>query len=309
MKDRRITRLMRLVLAVVLLAIVSTTVTGGAAADAAKSQSMKVVSIGDSFIAGNGNTNYYDGQGPGQLDIGGPRVPSEGRNCYQSYSSYPWQYVQMLNDNGISADIWHAGCGGAWTYDLLPQWETVPGDWRRGADIVLISAGGNDAGFADIVQACLMSVPLTHTTCDGALDRAEAEIPAILGRVGAAIRQIRRDNRSAHIAIVGYPWLASPSKQRCISRGEETLSQVQWQHDAGLIDLALVLTEEFGDAAFTPVIVSSRFAGQGPCAWTDPLLHDYLAAEGEAFHPNWSGAHRYAEIIFDHDIHQRAMEG
>lgn len=272
-------------------------------ARASSADGLRVVSIGDSFIAGNGNTNYYPGQGPNQADIGGPRVPADGRNCFQSYSSYPWQYVQKLNDSGHQAEIWHAACGGAWTYDLIPQWNTIPEDWRSSADVILISAGGNDAGFSDVAARCVMSLP-QGGTCDGALDHGRRQLPGVIDRLSDAITTIRSEAPDAQIAVVGYPWLTSPAKQRCPSRGEAELLELQWKHDISLVILARDLNRASGNQNVHAVTVSSRFADRGPCAWANPLLHDYLAADGERFHPNWWGAWTYAEILFDYRLHE-----
>lgn len=288
------------VAALALLALSSIVAT---AAGATKPDEIKVVAIGDSYIAGNGNTNYYAGQGPNQPDSGGPRVPAEGRNCFQSYSSYPWQFVQKLNDTGHPATIWHAACGGAWTYDLIPQWNTVPSSWRGNADIVLISAGGNDARFGDIVAHCLMGLP-GNTTCDDDLAHARRELPAAIDRIRQAIETISVEAPNARIAIVGYPLLASPANQRCPSRGEEQLNEIQWAHEVSLIALTHDLNQAAGLRRFTPVVVSSRFTNRGPCAWRNALLHNYFAADGEHFHPNWWGAHEYAETLYDYRIHE-----
>lgn len=270
----------------------------GSPSSAATTPQLRVVSIGDSFIAGNGAGNYYPGQGPGQPDAGGPRVPAPGRNCYQSYSSYPWQYVQKLNDNGHPAAIWHAACGGAWTYDLASQWNTVPADWRSQADIVLVSAGGNDAGFGDVVAHCLMSLP-GSPTCDDSLAKAGAAMPGALDRLKAAVLQLAPQAPRARFVLVGYPLLASPQKQRCTSRGEAQLNLIQARHDAALIVLARDVNSQLGAQRVQAAPVASRFADRGPCALASSLLNDWTAPDGERFHPNWAGAHEYAEVLYD----------
>lgn len=264
---------------------------------------IRVVSIGDSFMAGNGATNYYEGQGPGFPDSGGPRVPGPGRNCYQSYSSYPWQYVQMLEDAGLPAAIWHAACGGAWTNDLLPQWQTVPEEWRSSAGLVLISAGGNDAGFGDLVAHCLLSLP-GGDECDQDLAEAEAAIDGIVERLRGAAGQIADDAPQAQIVLVGYPLLASPAKQRCLSRGEAELDALQWRHEVALRVLADDLNRATGSFRHRAVSVTGRFVDRGPCAWAGALLHGPSADAAERFHPTWWGANAYARALFDLRIHE-----
>ena len=129
------------------------------AAAGVEADKLQVISLGDSFIAGVGAGNYYPNQGTGSppLSEGVASVPSDGRNCYQSYSSYPWQYTQMLNDSGVPAEVWHVACISAHIDDVVDQAALVPEDWWPEADIVLLSAGGNDGGFSDIATWCMVA--------------------------------------------------------------------------------------------------------------------------------------------------------
>jgi lysophospholipase L1-like esterase len=278
-----------------------------AGADLVDDGRVQVLSIGDSFIAGNGNGNYYPGQGPGEPDNGGPRVPGPGVNCFQSYSSYPWQYTQMLNDAGIPADIWHAACGGAWTYDLWGQFQTIPLEQRDQADILLVSAGGNDARFGNIVPHCVLGLPewlpgVPAGTCDGDLAYATTELPLVIDRLESNLNAIAGLlPTDTQIVLMSYPWLNYP---RCpTARGEDELDALQLQFDISLIQLVGRLNQTSGDR-FRTVLPSSRFIGHGPCASsTDQWMHALTTTDGESFHPNWTGANQYAQQIFDQGIH------
>ena len=265
-----------------------------------------VLSIGDSYMAGNGVGHHYDGQGPGHADIGGPRVPAPGRNCFQSYASYPWQYVQMLRDEGRAADIWHAACGGAWTYDLWDQFWTMPGHVRADADVVLVSAGGNDAGFGAIVAHCLLGLHgwmpgVPSGTCDGDLDHAERELPRVVERLRRTVLDLAPHlPDTVSVIVVGYPGLGS---QDCANaRGEARLAALQRLHDESLVELARSLTA--AGVATTAVLPSDRFAGHGPCSG-DRWIHGLSWTEGHSFHPTWWGAHELARLLHESTVAAR----
>ncbi len=267
-----------------------------------------VLSIGDSYIAGSGVGHYYDGQGPGFAEPDGvKRVPGSGANCYQSYSSYPWQYVQMLRDAGRQADIWHAACHGAWTYDLWDQFWVIPAEQRDQADVLLISAGGNDVGFANLVAHCLLGldewVPgVSSGTCDGDLHHARTELPRMMARLESTITDLSPflPGRTT-VVVVGYPDLNSPG---CLNaRGEQQLLQLQSAHEAALAEMVTKLDRAKANRklrhSYRVELPADRFAGHGPCALTDRWIHGLSTTQGHSFHPNWTGANEYAGLLFE----------
>lgn len=268
-----------------------------------------VLSIGDSYIAGTGADNYYPGQGPGYDEPAGvKRVPGSGANCYQSYSSYPWQYVQVMRDRGGAADIWHAACHGAWTYDLWDQFWTIPADFRAQSDVLLVSAGGNDVGFSSLVAHCLLGLhewmPGVSTgTCDDDLDHARTELPRMLGTLESSIADISPHlPKGSVVAIVGYPNLNSPG---CLTaRGEDQLAAIQADHEAALVEMAWRLNRSKANRKqridYRVVLPAVRFQGHGPCASSsNRWIHHLSTTEGHSFHPNWTGSNQYANVIQD----------
>lgn len=266
--------------------------------DAQAQDRVRVVSLGDSFIAGNGNGNYYDGQGPDQGDSpdGFPRTSDRG-NCYQSYSSYPWQFTQMLNDSGRGADIWHEACGGATVEDLRPQWNRVPDDWQDSADIVLISAGGNDLNFDEIARHCIVQTAVA--ACPDDLENAEMNIQNTLDVLAVQMQWLARQT-DAHIVVVGYPNLSEPS---C---GGSLVEMVQSRF-LGLIETQdRIMTEKVAELTATPrleryhwVPVYGAFEGRGsPCGRNAGYIHGWLRDSREALHPTSKGAELYAQTLF-----------
>lgn len=302
-------------------------------------RSIRVVSLGDSYMAGVGNGNYYPDQGPWSPDpVGSTRVPgpiepgtTQMQNCYQSYDSYPQRYVERLRSSGSAAEVWHAACGGAGLRDLRGQWESVPDAWRTESDIVLLSFGGNDAGFSNIVWHCLngassflpgpLQVALERPPgdCDGSLSFADNALASIVERLEREIEWLAGET-AARIVVVGYPRLASPSGEKCrwLARGESELDRIQSRHRSEVGAAIDRLNEGIGQR-FDVVEVADAFAGRGPCADDGLLNHvrvpryrlfppgfvEPLSIARESFHPSAEGAQKYADLIFDASIHSR----
>ena len=161
-----------------------------------------VVSVGDSYASGQGNPPF---------DFGAGYFPGP---CYRSQASGPSQAAVMLerDDPHTSVTFLSVACDGAEVQEGLlgvettrdgtaiapPQLEQVRQVvGGRPIDALLVSVGGNDVGFADIIAACARS------SCGRVVRR---EVP---GR----LRTLGRDYRALVSAIAGLAprqWTASP---------------------------------------------------------------------------------------------------
>lgn len=125
---------------------------------------LTIVAFGDSYISGEGATRYF----------ADTNVPGVGNNaCRRAPTAYPWVVADRLD-----ASLIFLACSGARTVDMdntpsprplpTPLGE-IPGgedqiqrllatfpDRIDDADAVLVSIGGNDVFFGNIVQACLL---------------------------------------------------------------------------------------------------------------------------------------------------------
>jgi lysophospholipase L1-like esterase len=127
------------------------------------SSSFRIVALGDSYISGEGTRRYYRG------------TDQPGRNmCHRAARAYPHLLAEQLK-----ASLVFVACAGAETTDVIareqyprsgeedygevygarPQLEVL--EEVEDPDVVLISIGGNDAGFRKIVTECL-----TDPSCD-----------------------------------------------------------------------------------------------------------------------------------------------
>jgi lysophospholipase L1-like esterase len=123
---------------------------------------LQVVALGDSYISGEGAEQYF----PGTDETG------EERNlCHRAPSAYPYLIADELG-----ASLRFAACSGARIADVTgvdAQGQPAPGQHPRSGegvygahpqvavlenlaspDLVLLSIGGNDAGFGEIGAAC-----------------------------------------------------------------------------------------------------------------------------------------------------------
>lgn len=138
--------------------------TTGEPTDPNPESALTIVAFGDSYISGEGATRYFPDT----------NVPGIGNNaCRRAPTAYPWLAADRLD-----ASLIFLSCSGARTVDMdntpdprpLPDpLGPIPGgedqvqrllatysDRIDDTDAVLVSVGGNDAFFGNIIQACLL---------------------------------------------------------------------------------------------------------------------------------------------------------
>lgn len=119
--------------------------------------------MGDSYTAGPGAGDRYDEQLPA-------------RNCYRNKGSWP---VQIKDDFPIDVEqnfVFEA-CSGDKTQDvIIYQLDKVPQD----VDVVVLTLGGNDAFFSQVIQTCILGITGPgsdwNTACQAVLEKAETEL-------------------------------------------------------------------------------------------------------------------------------------
>lgn len=165
---------------------------------AAPKPDLRVLVMGDSYSAGNGAGDYY-----------GPK------GCYRSRKNYAEVFAATLRAKPYSqpAKVANVACSGAVTQDF---WHAKDGRPRqldavnRNLDLVLLTVGGNDVHFSDIVRNCLVGASRAGKKCDGSLDRAEKLVSdgTMRRRIRDVLKGIRgRTNSGAKVVLLGYPYL------------------------------------------------------------------------------------------------------
>ena len=170
---------------------------------------LTVVQLGDSYSAGNG---------------AGSNVSPPG--CYRSTANWGSHYTKFLADQpatnayvATSVEYRNAACSDAVMNDLrkgkgvLPrQFDSVPG-----ADIVLMTIGGNDLGFVNLVAMCL-TVAANSPDCKSAVNKARASLDDTgssgfrrrLADVLVETSELARQKKpNARVVLAGYPNLVA----------------------------------------------------------------------------------------------------
>jgi lysophospholipase L1-like esterase len=213
--------------------------------------------LGDSYSSGTGAGDYFDAE------------------CLRSNRAYP-----MLLADALGTELSFAACSGATTTDLLAtQLEVLDAE----TDLVTVTIGGNDIGWADAVKACI--TPLNNCTDD--IEEAEAritdELPGLLDGAYAAIT-VRAPN--ADVYVLGYPRLFN-ERDTCDAFGRISIAE-QRRMNEGADRLASVLRNTAEEHGFTYVDVRAAFKGHAVCdnvAYLHGLRHPFA----ESYHPNAMG--------------------
>jgi hypothetical protein len=184
-----------------------------------------VVALGDSYSSGEGTGDYYHvsdqyGDTPGLRDA-----------CRRSPHAWPRQVTlpgmtqtigQLADTYDPSMSFAFAACSGARTYNMASgdkPWDPYGGPAPTGGQygelaqldqgllddnttLVLLNIGGNDAGFADVMQSCMTS------DCTGQEASIKQKIDSqVSPRVQEIIDEIRVQAPNADIVVAGYPHL------------------------------------------------------------------------------------------------------
>lgn len=241
-------------------ALVTTLLPAAAAVAAPAPAPIDYVALGDSYSSGVGTGDYRPDSG----------------NCLRSDAAYPalWAKTHTVGAFAFKA------CSGATTQDVRASQLGALND-RIG--LVTITAGGNDAGFADTLRACIF--PASDANCDAAvnkgIDYANRTLP---GRLDGLYKDIKAKAPKAKVVVLGYP--------RLFERDACPLSFSLHKRDAlnhGADELNRVTATRAQSAGFTFANPTSRFAGHGICG-RDPWINQLnIGNPVESYHPTVDG--------------------
>jgi lysophospholipase L1-like esterase len=225
----------------------------------AQAQTTEYVAIGDSYASGVGTRSYID----------------DDSGCSRSEAAYP-----SLIAEEIGADLTFAACTGAKTGDVLAK---QLGGLSDGTDLVTITVGGNDTGWAGVVQKCAYPYPWTCTAEIAAAEKfVREQLPAKLHAVYDAVESAAPN---ADVIVLGYPRLFNGEQCNAITR-------ISPAEQAALNDAADLLGDTIGTVAgshgFAYVDVRDAFQGHAVCddaEWVNGLSYPIA----ESYHPNTAG--------------------
>jgi lysophospholipase L1-like esterase len=251
----------RLFPAPLVLVLLSTLVTALAAAPAqaaprSADTTVDYVALGDSYAAGTGS--------PGARGL-----------CMRSDRGYPSLWAQRTG-----ARLRYVACGGATTDDVRrDQLSALDAQ----TDLVTITIGGNDAGFAPILVSCALA---SDAGCTRTVNRARKVVNESLpGKLDATYAAIRSRAPGARIVVLGYPRLFQDT-DACLSGFSRAKRRLL---NDGANDLADIIAERAEAASIEYIDVRPAFAEHGVCArraWIHGLS---LLDPTSSFHPTGDG--------------------
>ncbi|MBM2621605.1 SGNH/GDSL hydrolase family protein [Actinoplanes sp. LDG1-06] len=229
------------------------------AAAAASYASTDYVALGDSYSSGVG--------APGQSIL-----------CFQSKQGYPGQWAARNKPKSFT----NLSCGGAETGDVRNLQVPL---LSRSADLISITIGGNDAGFASTVLGCQVG---TDASCAAQVTSARTDITSSLpAKLDATYGAIKRKAPDARVIVLGYPTLFDTSSASCGIAGMSLAKRRSLNEGAQVLND--VIAARAAAAGFTFSDVRDEFAGHGICS-SNPYLHGLTVVPPQnSFHPNLNG--------------------
>lgn len=180
-------------------------------------KSLSIVLLGDSYTAGNGAGSYIGQKG-----------------SYQSRNSWGNRYAAWLNAQGVKATLTNLSHSGKTAEQVsTEQIAKVPAN----TNLVMLTAGGNDANFNDVVKQCFAVGYRDDKTCQEKVEAAISRFPTIIGLTENIFKNLEdRLSTGAQVVLVGYPLLSLDKPlilERCAVFDETIKECVKYtQYDA-----------------------------------------------------------------------------
>jgi lysophospholipase L1-like esterase len=226
-----------------------------AAAPSQAEQPRVLAALGDSYSSGEA-VPPFDPTAPG---------------CDRSDQAWPLLAADALGLRGVNL-----ACSGAKTADVVTEYKGQPAQvaalaaLRPRPAVVTITIGGNDAGFATVLGACV----LTDCVETKVVAAADVTILTVLPeRLRKTYRAVHKAAPSSRLVVVGYPRLF-PQRQSAVT-GCPWLSdreRRELNRAADLLNLVTRLSAYRSGARY--VDVSSSLAGHELCtkdSWVFPI--------------------------------------
>jgi lysophospholipase L1-like esterase len=243
----------------------------GTAMPAKAAAVINYVALGDSYSSGVGAGSYY---------------PSSG-SCDRSPNAYPALWAAA---NSVTSFTF-AACSGATVPDVI---SSQLSSLSPSTTLVSFTIGGNDAGFASIMETCILS---STSTCESDIAAAEASINATLpGKLATLLSDIHADAPSARVVVVGYPDFYDLSVPICIGLSKGDHQAI----DAGINDLDGILAAAAASNGAAFADPRPEFSGHELCdgsGWLNSLTipidssyHPTATGQADGYLPAFSAA-------------------
>ncbi|HEX6418266.1 MAG TPA: SGNH/GDSL hydrolase family protein [Acidimicrobiales bacterium] len=279
-------RLVRVLLA---LAVVLGLVAAAAPAPAGAQAAGRYVALGDSFTAG-------------------PLIPNQTLDplgCLRSDRDYPHQ-VQRALGFGQFRDV---SCSGATTRHMTEAHNVWPGPnppqfdaLTAGTTVVTLGIGGNDIGFASIIEDCATLSPFGTPCRDryvvNGVDTLAQRIRDTAPRIAATIQGIRQRSPAATVLVLGYPAIVPDTGYGCWPSLPLAWLDVPYLRSTHKALNAMIADQARANGAVY-VDVYTPSIGRDACRssstrWVEPLVPSNPAAP---VHPNARGMAGMAAVV------------
>jgi lysophospholipase L1-like esterase len=272
----------------------------------------KYVAIGDSYSSGEGVQPFF------------PDSATPGDTCHRSTGAYGFNIafpgVQLKPEEFLA-------CSGAQTINVLPfSYGGVPQNNALGelpqlqkfypppregtlivnpdTDMVTITIGGNDLGFAEFLTKCFFQIA---PPCDSdayhpyygsikSLKQFVSEsLPFVGSRVASVYAAIKAQAPNASVFVLGYPHMFGGNSSCTGLMAPFTPSERRWLDSVGdALNQRIAASAAAVGAHFIPV--SGAFQTHGACA-PDPWINGVNVVSFARFHPTAMGQYVYARTL------------
>ncbi|MFH9467005.1 SGNH/GDSL hydrolase family protein [Streptomyces clavifer] len=235
--------------------------TGAGVANAEESvRAVDYVALGDSYSSGVGAGSYDSASG----------------NCKRSTRAYPALWAAA----NAPASFAFTACSGARTGDVTAG-QLAP--LNSSTDLVSISIGGNDAGFADVMTTCVLQ---SEATCLSRIATARGFVDSTLpGRLDSVYAAISAKAPAARVVVLGYPRFYKLGGSCLTGLSEKERTAINSAADY----LNAATAKRAADHGFTFGDVAPTFTGHEICSGSAWLHSVNWLNIGESYHPTAAG--------------------
>ncbi|MBO7934682.1 MULTISPECIES: SGNH/GDSL hydrolase family protein [Streptomyces] len=251
----------------IISAVLASLLTAGLAltsSGTAQAAGEEYVALGDSYSSGVGAGDY---------------LPESG-SCLRSKYAYPSEYNRQRKPSKFS----FMACSGATTVDVL---NTQLGPLNASTTLVSVGAGGNDAGFSDVIRTCVLNI--TDSACisriNQARDFANRQLP---GRLDALYNAIKQRAPKARVVVLGVAQLYTLDNGFCAGISNTKRKAI---NDAADL-LNSIMSGRAAAHGFRWGNVQRLFSGHAICSDQSYLWDVNFTNTTESYHPNMLGQRR-----------------
>ena len=258
------------------------------------------IALGDSYSSGEALPPFLAGSDVDYVN-----------KCHRSQKAYGW-LIQFDNVDLTPASF--LACSGAETINVLPGGyhpRVAPGEPAQldrpgvntSTEMVTITVGGDDLGFAAILDECARNIDCTADSFrpwgpgQSMKQAVEATVPAIRILTGLVYSAIKSQSNDAPTFVLGYPRLfgTGPCTRAEVLPFFSNAEQKWMDKLADKLNNAI-----FGatlDEGVHYVDVTSAFKGHGVCSNLSPWINGVWVPLTYSFHPKAAGQWAYASSL------------